>query len=193
MSTPTSAKRLVVTSDDFGLSLQVNEAVERAHRDGAGRRPAGSARPRPSRGGGRSAATARRAPGPPHRRHRARSLARNPRARRQLAAEIRAQFEAFRATGLPLDHVNAHKHFGEVGQVGGRQGRPGLDHHEVEADPQRRHGARPGHRRRRRADAGRPGDARARPRPQSARAPPARRRDPGVSRDSRGTRIARMP
>jgi chitin disaccharide deacetylase len=31
-------------------------------------------------------------------------------ARRQLAAEIRAQFEAFRATGLPLDHVNGHKH-----------------------------------------------------------------------------------
>ena len=28
----------------------------------------------------------------------------------RLAAEIRAQFEAFRATGLALDHVNAHKH-----------------------------------------------------------------------------------
>jgi hopanoid biosynthesis associated protein HpnK len=33
-----------------------------------------------------------------------------PEARRLLAAEIRAQFEAFRATGLALDHVNAHKH-----------------------------------------------------------------------------------
>jgi chitin disaccharide deacetylase len=33
-----------------------------------------------------------------------------PGARRRLAAEIRAQFEAFRATGLALDHVNAHKH-----------------------------------------------------------------------------------
>jgi hopanoid biosynthesis associated protein HpnK len=32
-------------------------------------------------------------------------------ARRQLAAEIRAQFAAFRATGLDLDHVNTHKHF----------------------------------------------------------------------------------
>ena len=32
------------------------------------------------------------------------------RARRQLAAEIAAQFEAFRATGLSIDHVNAHKH-----------------------------------------------------------------------------------
>ena len=31
--------------------------------------------------------------------------------RRQMRAEIRAQFEAFRATGLKLDHVNAHKHF----------------------------------------------------------------------------------
>jgi predicted glycoside hydrolase/deacetylase ChbG (UPF0249 family) len=31
--------------------------------------------------------------------------------RRQVAAEIEAQFAAFRATGLPLDHVNAHKHF----------------------------------------------------------------------------------
>jgi chitin disaccharide deacetylase len=33
-----------------------------------------------------------------------------PGARRRLTAEIRAQFEAFRATGLVLDHVNAHKH-----------------------------------------------------------------------------------
>jgi hopanoid biosynthesis associated protein HpnK len=32
-------------------------------------------------------------------------------ARRQLAAEIEAQFDAFRATGLALDHVNAHHHF----------------------------------------------------------------------------------
>ena len=30
--------------------------------------------------------------------------------RRQLAAEIRAQFAAFAATGLRLDHANAHKH-----------------------------------------------------------------------------------
>src|SRR5262249_22324014 len=33
-----------------------------------------------------------------------------PAIRSQLGREIRAQFEAFRATGLPLDHVNAHKH-----------------------------------------------------------------------------------
>jgi len=34
-----------------------------------------------------------------------------PSARRQLEAEIRAQFAAFARTGLRLDHVNAHKHF----------------------------------------------------------------------------------
>ena len=34
-----------------------------------------------------------------------------PHVRRQMRAEIRAQFEAFRATGLKLDHVTAHKHF----------------------------------------------------------------------------------
>jgi hopanoid biosynthesis associated protein HpnK len=33
-----------------------------------------------------------------------------PQVRRQLAMEIRAQFEAFQASGLRLDHVNAHKH-----------------------------------------------------------------------------------
>ena len=34
-----------------------------------------------------------------------------PSVRRQVAAEIEAQFEAYRATGLALDHVDAHKHF----------------------------------------------------------------------------------
>jgi chitin disaccharide deacetylase len=34
-----------------------------------------------------------------------------PAARAQLAAEVEAQFSAYAATGLPLDHVNAHKHF----------------------------------------------------------------------------------
>jgi hopanoid biosynthesis associated protein HpnK len=34
-----------------------------------------------------------------------------PKVRRQLAAEIEAQFEAFARTGLALDHVNAHKHY----------------------------------------------------------------------------------
>jgi chitin disaccharide deacetylase len=31
--------------------------------------------------------------------------------RQQITKEITAQFEAFRASGLPLDHVNAHRHF----------------------------------------------------------------------------------
>jgi hopanoid biosynthesis associated protein HpnK len=34
-----------------------------------------------------------------------------PSVRRQLEAEIRAQFAAFARTGLRLDHVNVHKHF----------------------------------------------------------------------------------
>jgi chitin disaccharide deacetylase len=34
-----------------------------------------------------------------------------PQVRRQLEAEIRAQFSAFARTGLELDHVNVHKHF----------------------------------------------------------------------------------
>lgn len=38
-------------------------------------------------------------------------IALRPVVRRQLRAEIAAQFEAFRRTGLPLDHVNTHKHF----------------------------------------------------------------------------------
>ena len=35
----------------------------------------------------------------------------SPRIRAQVATEIRAQFDAFRATGLKLDHVNAHRHY----------------------------------------------------------------------------------
>lgn len=38
-------------------------------------------------------------------------IALRPAVRRQLRAEIAAQFDAYRSTGLPLDHVNAHKHF----------------------------------------------------------------------------------
>ncbi len=52
-----------------------------------------------------------------------------PATRRQLAAEIEAQFAAFAATGLPLDHVNAHKHFhlhptiaGLIATIGARYG-----------------------------------------------------------------------
>ncbi len=38
-------------------------------------------------------------------------LAVNEAARAQMRAEIEAQFRAFRSTGLPLDHVNVHRHF----------------------------------------------------------------------------------
>lgn len=33
-----------------------------------------------------------------------------PSGRRQIRAEIRAQFDAYQATGLPLDHINTHRH-----------------------------------------------------------------------------------
>ncbi|WP_128561558.1 hopanoid biosynthesis-associated protein HpnK [Methylobacterium crusticola] len=132
-------KRLVVTSDDFGLSLPVNEAVERAHRDGilsaaslmvsapAAADAVARARSAPTLRVGLHLVMVEAWPTlPPDRlpdlvgadgllrRDMGRlglDLALRPSARRQLAAEIRAQFEAYRATGLPLDHVNAHKHF----------------------------------------------------------------------------------
>ena len=43
----------------------------------------------------------------------------SPAARRAMHREIRAQFEAFAATGLPLDHANAHKHMHLHPTVGG--------------------------------------------------------------------------
>src|SRR5262249_36118456 len=38
-------------------------------------------------------------------------LALFPHVRRQALAEVRAQFELFRKTGLALDHVDGHQHF----------------------------------------------------------------------------------
>jgi chitin disaccharide deacetylase len=38
-------------------------------------------------------------------------IAFRPWVRRQVEREMIAQFEAYRATGLPLDHVNTHRHF----------------------------------------------------------------------------------
>jgi hopanoid biosynthesis associated protein HpnK len=38
-------------------------------------------------------------------------IALSPSLRRQASREIVAQFEAYRATGLPLDHVDAHRHY----------------------------------------------------------------------------------
>lgn len=132
-------KHLVVTADDFGLSVEVNEAVERAHRDGiltsaslmvgapAAADAVARARRLPELGVGlhlvlieaQPVLPASRVPdlvGPDgaFRSDAAGYGARlffSARARRQLAAEIDAQFAAFRATGLALDHVDAHKHF----------------------------------------------------------------------------------
>jgi hopanoid biosynthesis associated protein HpnK len=57
----------------------------------------------------------------------------HPRIRRQLEAEIRAQFEAFKATGLPLDHVDAQCHmhvhptiFAMLLRIGSEYGMPGI-------------------------------------------------------------------
>ncbi|MBA2587717.1 MAG: hopanoid biosynthesis-associated protein HpnK [Alphaproteobacteria bacterium] len=132
-------KRLIVTADDFGAALEVNEAVERAHCDGilsaASLMVAGAA-------AGDAVIRAKSMPelrvglhlvlveGKPilprnavpdlvdasgtFRTDMARAGAAMfflPKVRAQLAAEIEAQFEAFEATGLKLDHVNAHKHF----------------------------------------------------------------------------------
>ncbi|HEY2622083.1 hopanoid biosynthesis-associated protein HpnK [Dyella sp. Tek66A03] len=131
--------RLIVTADDFGLHEAVNEAVERGYREGVLRAaslmvtaPAVAdavARARRSPGlavglhlvlaDGPSALPPARIPDLVDARgFFGNAMARDglrffflPGVRRQLAAEIRAQFEAFAATGLTLDHVNAHKHF----------------------------------------------------------------------------------
>jgi len=56
-----------------------------------------------------------------------------PAVRAQVRAEIEAQFRGYLATGLPLDHVNAHKHFhlhpvvgSEIIAIGRRYGMRGL-------------------------------------------------------------------
>ncbi len=132
-------KFLIVTADDFGLHEAVNEAVQTAHRDGvlsaaslmiaapAAADAVARARRLPSlRVGlhvvladGEALLEPRRIPAlvGADGRFDERMFVNGlryfalPRVRRQLDAEIRAQFSAFRATGLPLDHVNAHKHF----------------------------------------------------------------------------------
>lgn len=132
-------KGVIVTADDFGAAIEINEAVEAAHRGGiltaASLMVTGAA-------AADAVARARRLPAlrvglhlvlvegkpasPPlgipdlvNTRGFFRSdmapmgvdMFFRPAVRRQLTAEITAQFEAFRATGLRLDHVNAHKHF----------------------------------------------------------------------------------
>lgn len=132
-------KFLIVTADDFGLHESVNEAVEQAARSGvlsaaslmvgapAAADAVRRARALPGLAVGLHLVLADgRAVLPPQRipalvdasgrfgEHMARDGLRFfalPSVRRQLQAEIRAQFQAFADTGLPLDHVNAHKHF----------------------------------------------------------------------------------
>jgi hopanoid biosynthesis associated protein HpnK len=133
------AQGLIITADDFGLHPSVNEAVERAHREGV----LSAASLMVAAPAAADAVTrARSLPGlrvglhlvladgqamlPPGEipalvdqdGRFGSNMALDgvrffflPWVRRQLAAEIRAQFEAFAATGLPLDHVNTHKHF----------------------------------------------------------------------------------
>jgi hopanoid biosynthesis associated protein HpnK len=129
---------LQITADDFGLSEGVNEAVERAHRDGmltaASLMVAGPAAADAVR---RAAALPSLKVGlhlvviegpsvlppsalpdlvdgsgqfPADQLRLGLNYFFRPRCRHQLAAEIRAQFRAFADTGLKLDHVNAHKH-----------------------------------------------------------------------------------
>lgn len=131
-------RRLIVCADDFGGDLAVNEAVEAAHRDGiltcaslivAGPAAADAVRrarrlPRLRVGlhlmlveGDPVLAPEELGPLLRHDgrfdRNQVRAGLRyffRPGMRRRLEAEIEAQFAAFRATGLALDHVNAHKH-----------------------------------------------------------------------------------
>jgi hopanoid biosynthesis associated protein HpnK len=132
-------KALIVTADDFGAAREVNDAVEQAHRDGiltaaslmvsapaaADAVVRAKVMPRLRVGlhivlvDGRPTLPAIAVPdlidaSGNFRTDMATAAARMffvPRVRRQLEAEIAAQFDAFRATGLDLDHVNTHKHF----------------------------------------------------------------------------------
>jgi hopanoid biosynthesis associated protein HpnK len=132
-------KRLVICADDFGRDVGVNKAVEQAHSDGiltaaslmvgapAARDAVARATRLPGLGVGLHLVLTDGAPllpaaevpslvGPdgafdPNMVRAGFRFAFSASAQRQLAAEIRAQFAAFRATGLVLDHVNAHKHF----------------------------------------------------------------------------------
>jgi hopanoid biosynthesis associated protein HpnK len=135
----TRRRAVIVTADDFGLSREVNEAVEAAHRNGiltaaslmvggaAAADAVERARRLPTlRVGLHLALVEARPLNRPQdipalvggdgrfRTDMARAGARiffDPAARRQMRGEVEAQYAAFAATGLPLDHVNAHKHF----------------------------------------------------------------------------------
>ena len=132
-------KCLIVTADDFGAAHEVNNAVERAHRDGiltaaslmvtgdAAEDAVARAKTMPSLGVGLHVVLVEGRPALPPEQlpdlvdasgqlrtdmvRMAINIFTKPAARAQLRAEVEAQFARFAATGLPLDHVNAHKHF----------------------------------------------------------------------------------
>jgi len=168
-------KHLITVADDFGLSPLVNEAVEVAARDGiltsaslmvAAPAAADAVRRAQALGGklrvglhlvvveGPACLDAGAIPKlvnaagafPSDQVAMGFRYAFSPAARRQLAAEIRAQFKAFAATGLPLDHANAHKHMHlhpEVGRLMLTIGREfGLRAVRVPAEPKTRGQAR---------------------------------------------------
>ena len=134
-----ATQALIVTADDFGLSIPVNEAVERAHTGGiltaasllvgapsamdaverARRLPALGVGLHVNLVEGWPALPPDRVPGliGPDGRFSDKPVSFgirlffSKRLQHQAEAEIAAQFERFAATGLPLDHVNGHQHF----------------------------------------------------------------------------------
>lgn len=132
-------KKLIVTADDFGLSLPVNEAVDLAHQHGiltAASLMMGAparddaierARKLPHLGVGIHLTLVDSCPvlpptevpglvGPDGRFSTdpvkfGTALFFSKDLRRQAEAEITAQFDAFRKTGLAMDHINGHQHF----------------------------------------------------------------------------------
>lgn len=134
----TTRRRLIVNADDFGRSRSINEAVIRAHREGvltsaslmvnesSCAEAVELAKQNPKLGVGlhltllmgRSALPPREIPGLVNAQG---EFSNDPvkvgfqyffgrGLREQLRKEIHAQFDRFRATGLPLDHVNGHLH-----------------------------------------------------------------------------------
>jgi hopanoid biosynthesis associated protein HpnK len=149
-------KTVTFSADDFGLSESVNEAVERAHRDGilqaaslmvaapAAADAIDRARANPSLRVGLHLVVIE---GPAILPHTEIPDLVDPagqfpsdqlmlglnyffrrRVRHQLMAEISAQFAAFAATGLTLDHANAHKHMHLHPTVGAMMLRAGAAH-----------------------------------------------------------------
>ncbi|HEY0105423.1 MAG TPA: hopanoid biosynthesis-associated protein HpnK [Rhizomicrobium sp.] len=132
-------KSLIVTADDFGAAVEVNDAVGQAHSYGiltaaslmvcapAAADAVARARALPRLRVGLHIVLVDGKPTLPpsqipdlvdaagaFRNDMAAAAAAmffRPKVRRQLEAEIAAQFDAFRATGLALDHANTHKHF----------------------------------------------------------------------------------